>query len=420
MPAPSMEWAPEVAQCEQIGEDHSAASSTDNLPQVMVTESSAQHKPTGKCRMAHISDAAQLTHPISSAEDVDMQANPATPRRSIGGRCSRWVVSTQDPSLTGKRTCAACTTCGNQFTAREPRLQQWGNRGAQRAYLHAQCVSGGLQAHHELVAKTQADQEARDSVIRLRDSIFNAAAEVEVVLPIHDPQEDNSTVAPDDEDRLFDREDALRHDDAIMDFQLFSTIPWPDIKDLRGTTYEQPTVRFRFALQQAQHAILRAIMHLGPSTSNSEPAWKVLLLSSWLLLGRPAVNASDANCANYLETRLDLFWSEDWPALWALVRAECDVAATARTRVKTKAEQTETRIRKVATLARAGEKGRALAAARNDPLVPVTQEIVQEIKGPLPRGPRSSCTTEQPNPIHLYLSDRRIHPHHPEANATTQ
>ena len=190
-----------------------------------------------------------------------------------------------------------------------------------------------------------------NSVICLRDSVLSAAAEVEVVLPIHDPQEDNSTVAPDDEDRLFDREDALRHDDAIMDFHWFSTIPWSDIEDLRGTTYVQPPARFRFALQQAQHAILRAIIHLCPSSPNSEPAWKVLLLSSWLLLGQPAENASDANCANFLETRLDLFWSEDWPAQWALVRAECDVVATTRTRVKTKTEQTESRIRKVATLA---------------------------------------------------------------------
>ena len=48
---------------------------SDNSPQVMVTESSAQYQQTGNC----LSDAAQLTHPISSAEDVNMQPNPATP-----------------------------------------------------------------------------------------------------------------------------------------------------------------------------------------------------------------------------------------------------------------------------------------------------------------------------------------------------
>ena len=297
-----------------------------------------------------------------------------------------------------------------QFTSGEPRLQQWGCRDAQRAYVHAQCVKRGLKPTHEFLPKNPtADQEAVDSVIRLRDSVLSAAAEVEVVLPIHDPQEDNSRVAPDDEDRLFDREEALRHDDAIMDFQWFSSIPWPDIKDLRGTTYVQPPARFRFALQEAQHAILRAIIRLGPSTSNSEPAWKVLLLSSWLLLGRPAENASGDNCANYLETRLDLFWSEDWPALWALVRAECDVAATARTRGKTKAEQTESRIRKVATLARAGEKGRALAAARNDPPVPVTREIVHEIRGLYPedRDPAVPLNSQIPH-IFIFQIDEFI------------
>ena len=80
-----------------------------------------------------------------------------------------------------------------------------------------------------------------------------------------------------------------------------------EIKDLRGTTYVQPPTRLRFALQQAQHAILRAILFNEHSSPMSEPAWKVLLLSSWLLLGRPAENASEANCASFLETRLDLF-----------------------------------------------------------------------------------------------------------------
>ena len=84
--------------------------------------------------------------------------------------------------------------------------------------------------------------------------MLSAAAEAGVVLPIYDPNEDNSTVAPDDEDRTFDREEALRLDDAIMDFHWLSTIPWTDIKDLRGTTYVQPPTRLKFALQQAQHA----------------------------------------------------------------------------------------------------------------------------------------------------------------------
>ena len=229
------------AEYQQIGDDQPAATSTSEL---------------GECRMAHIIDAAKLTHPISSAEDADMQPNPATPRpdthdiatprRSIGGRCRKWVVSAQDPSQSNKRKCAACMMCSEQFTPGEPRLQQWGSRDTQRAYVHALCFTGGLKTDYELLPKNPTDTEARDSVIRLRDSVLSAAAAAEVVLPIYDRHGDNSTEAPDDEDRLFDREEPLRHDDAILDFHWFSTIPWSDIKDLRGTTYVQPPTRFRF------------------------------------------------------------------------------------------------------------------------------------------------------------------------------
>ena len=197
-----------------------------------VTESRAQYQQTGESRMAHIVDAAQMTHPISSAEDFEMH-DIATPRRRIGGRCHKWAVSTQ---ATNKRNGAACTMCSLQFTPGETRLQQWANRNAQRAYVHAQCVTGGIQVDHELVPKTPTDTEARDAVIRIRDKTLEAAAEAEVVLSIHDPHDDNSTEAPEDEDTLFDREEALRHDDAIMDFQWFKTISWTEIKDLRGTT----------------------------------------------------------------------------------------------------------------------------------------------------------------------------------------
>ena len=380
----TMERAPVTTKDQEVTPP--AATNTDHQPQVMASESLAHYQQTGKCRMAHIVDAAQLTHPISSAEDIDMQPIPttprpdtndiATPRRRIGGRCRKWAVSTKANS---KRKCAACTMCNQQFSPGEPRLQQWSNRDATRHYVHAQCVSGGLKSDHELVPKHPTDNEAKDAVIRLRDNILHAAADVEVVLPIDDPHDDSSTDTPEEEDTLFDREEALRHDDAILDFRWFSTISWTEIRDLRGTTYVQPPTRLSFAQQQAQDAILRAIVCNGPSSSMSEPAWKVLLLSSWFFLGRPAENASDANCASFLEARLDLFWSEDWPALWALVRAECDVATITQMRARTEAEQTQARVRKVATLARSGEKGRALAAARNAPPVPVTRDIVQKI-----------------------------------------
>ena len=63
---------------------------------------------------------------------------------------------------------------------------------------------------------------------------------------------------------------------------------------------------------------------------------------------------------------------------------------------RTEKQQTESRIRKVATLARAGEKGRALAAARNALPVPVTEQIVQEIKSLYTIVPEPPATISNP------------------------
>ena len=56
----------------------------------------------------------------------------------------------------------------------------------------------------------------------------------------------------------------------------------------------------------------------------------------------------------------------------------------------------QSRIRKVATLARTGETRRALAAARNAPPVPVTEQIVQEIKSLFPADPEPPASVQAP------------------------
>ena len=106
-------------------------------------------------------------------------------------------------------------------------------------------------------------------------------------------------------------------------------------------------------------------------------------------------NVFERNCAHFLESRLDLFWSEDWPALWGMVRAECDDATpTSRGTTKSAAEHRQSRVRKVATLTRTGERGRALAAARKAPPVPghpadctINRELVPRSSGPCSRCP---------------------------------
>ena len=128
----------------------------------------------------------------------------------------------------------------------------------------AAVLCGPTTAHNEptctpiasLAASVATDREAVETVTRFRDSVLNAVAPVQVVLPIYEH--------PDGDDRLFDREEALRHEDANMDFQWLNTVG--------GNTYVQPPAPLRLALQQAQHAILRAILHHGPASSTSEPS----------------------------------------------------------------------------------------------------------------------------------------------------
>ena len=213
------------------------------------------------------------------------------------------------------------------------------------------------------------------AVAQFSDSVLHAVAEAEVVLPINEQVEDSSTIAPEVNDGIFDREKALRLDDEIMNFQWISTIPWSDINDLRGSTVVQPLARLRCALQQTQHAILRAILHHGSSSRGSQPAWEVVLLSSSWVQPRTQQTAIGP-----------VSWKHDWTSsglktrqrLWTMVRAECD--ATTITQASSEGQRRTNRRSQDPqkdALARAGERD----AARNAAPVPVTSEIVWKIKG---------------------------------------
>ena len=58
------------------------------------------------------------------------------------------------------------------------------------------------------------------------------------------------------------------------------------------------------ALQQAQHATLRAIIHNNPTSPASESAWQALVLSSWLLL--------DDLQSTPLRATVHTSWMLDW------------------------------------------------------------------------------------------------------------
>ena len=74
------------------------------------------------------------------------------------------------------------------------------------------------------------DQDAVDAVTRKRDTITRTAADTEVLLHFAKDPDQASTAAPlDDEQDLFGREEALRMDEEIMNFQWFDHITWDSI-----------------------------------------------------------------------------------------------------------------------------------------------------------------------------------------------
>ena len=79
-----------------------------------------------------------------------------------------------------------------------------------------------------------------------------------------------------------------------------------------------------------------------------------------------------------------------------MVRAECDIAPVQDATRRTATQQKQSRVRKVATPTRSGETGRALAAARNAPPVPVAEQNVQEIKSLYPADPEPPSSCAQP------------------------
>ena len=260
---------------------------------------------------------AQLTHLISrddapqgqdapNVSDVPMPDVPtvddiATPRRIIGGRCRKWCISAQPAS--GKRKCAACDLCGIRFTHGEARLQQWVTvKPIITTYMHIVSMEGSVMimncSQNKPQIRMQLMQSPANGTPSPEQQRIQKFYSLSLRIRIKPQQLRHLTMSETflDEKRL---SEWMKKSWTSSGSNMLHA--WDSIKDLRGTTYVQPPTRFRFALQQAQHAILRAIIHNNPTSPASESAWKALVLSSWLLLGRPAVNASESNCAHFLD-----------------------------------------------------------------------------------------------------------------------
>ena len=130
--------------------------------------------------------------------------------------------------------------CAQQFVPGKLRLLQRSYRDSQCAYVHTQCIKGGIGLDHELRPRPPSDQEAVNQVTTLRDSSHIAAASQEVIMLVESDSE-GYTAAPADDDVRFSREDALRLVDKIMNFQWFAMIALDTTRDLRGTSFVSPS-----------------------------------------------------------------------------------------------------------------------------------------------------------------------------------
>ena len=226
-------------------------------------------------------------------------------------------------------------------------IQQWRSAlvpvvqsNSQRAYVHARCVNGGVAHDHELHPKQPADQDAVDAVAHQRDCVTQAAADSEVPLPLAPDSDQASTAAlADDEPRLLDvkrpydwtRKPRTSSGSTRLRGITSRTFAAPRLCSHRqGSSLldNKRSTPFSVPSHDMVHPHLHWNQRERLSCSTAGSSWDV-----------PAVNASESNCAHFLEARLDLFWAEDWPALWAMVRAECDVTPIFSTRRRTTTEQ---------------------------------------------------------------------------------
>ena len=131
--------------------------------------------------------------------------------------------------------------------------------------------------------------------LTMRDCITQAAADSEVLLHIATGSDQAS-----DDQSLVGREEALRLDEEIMDFQWFNT-QHGDMGQHQGPSgHHVCSATANFQVCSATSSARNPPCHHAPRSllssigTSMESSW----LSIWLLLGRAAVNSSKSNCAH--------------------------------------------------------------------------------------------------------------------------
>ena len=182
----------------------------------------------------------------------------------------------------------------------------------------------------ELHPKQPLDQGAVESVTRQGDTITRTAADTEVLLPFaQDPDQASTAAPPDDERDLCGREEALRMDEEIMNIQWFGHVT--------GTASRTCEARRTFNHPQGSslHNSMLNMPFYVPSFTTTLPHWhqsqpgKRSCSAAGSFLDDLQSMRLRATVHTFWNARLELFWAEDWSALWAMVRAECDIASSA-------------------------------------------------------------------------------------------
>ena len=129
---------------------------------------------------------------------------------------------------------------------------------------------------------------------------------------------------------------------------------------------------------------LQEIIRLGCDSPLSLGAWKAFLILPWILLRRPPASEGADSCATLLTERLDRFWQGDIASIYREHIGLASLTVNAKT-FQNVSNAHKKRARKVKTLARAGETGRALRAVEETTRTRVTTDVVNEIKPMYPR-----------------------------------
>ena len=279
-------------------------------------------------------------------------------RPSPGGRALNWIVADQ-PRTT---RAAVCRCCHLVFDEGETRICTQGDRRYGR-WVHPECVTGGLRNGMQFTPDTPDDLT---SARQLTDQLAHRS----VVQPAEDPRE---------VDYIGGLEPPTA-DSPLPASEFFASLKWEDVRKLQGDTFVQVPARFEGAFCDAMGVAIREICTTADQ-SRIITGWKAFLIVPWLLLQRPPDNQSGDSCAALLTERLDRFWQGDVKSLY---REQIGLSRCKSTKKDTGLTDAM-RAKKVKTLARARETGRALRATHDTPRVRVTDDVVKELRALYPQ-----------------------------------